>query len=154
MAHALYITPMFTELYNTEILSLSATLKNEALENPQGTARKISNLCGSTVEIDVNVAGDVVSEAALRVQACALGQASAAILKSQIIGATLQDLIQARDELRAMLEAAGDPPRGLFSELKLLMGVAAYPARHASTLLAFEAAVEAVQMAYHKSPNA
>lgn len=138
---------MFTELYNTEILSLSATLKNEALDAPQGTSRKVSKLCGSWVEIDVNMKAAHVSEAALRVQACALGQASAAILKTQIIGANLTELKHARDGLRAMLKEAGAPPIGRFARLKLLIGVADYPARHASTLLAFEAAVEAVEMA-------
>ena len=138
---------MFTELYNTEILSLSATLKNETLDAPQGSARKVSKLCGSWVEIDVNLDGGIVSEAALRVQACALGQASAAILKTQIIGASLDDLIAARDALRDMLKSAGGPPTGRFERLKLLAGVSAYPARHASTLLAFEAAVEAARQA-------
>jgi len=138
---------MFTELYNTEILSLSATLKNETLDAPQGSARKVSKLCGSWVEIDVNLDGGVVSEAALRVQACALGQASAAILKTQIVGASLDDLIAARDALRDMLKSAGEPPTGRFERLKLLVGVSAYPARHASTLLAFEAAVEAARQA-------
>ena len=138
---------MFTELYNTEILSLSATLKNETLDAPQGSARKVSKLCGSWMEIDVNLDGGVVSEAALRVQACALGQASAAILKTQIIGASLDDLIAARDALRDMLKSAGEPPTGRFERLKLLVGVSAYPARHASTLLAFEAAVEAARQA-------
>ena len=138
---------MFTELYNTEILSLSATLKNETLDAPQGSARKVSKLCGSWVEIDVNLDGGVVSEAALRVQACALGQASAAILKTQIIGASLDDLIAARDALRDMLKSTGEPPTGRFERLKLLAGVSAYPARHASTLLAFEAAVEAARQA-------
>ena len=138
---------MFTELYNTEILSLSATLKNETLDAPQGSARKVSKLCGSWVEIDVNLDGGVVSEAALRVQACALGQASAAILKTQIVGASLDDLIAARDALRDMLKSAGEPPTGRFERLKLLAGVSAYPARHASTLLAFEAAVEAARQA-------
>ena len=138
---------MFTELYNTEILSLSATLKNETLDAPQGSARKVSKLCGSWVEIDVNLEGGVVSEAALRVQACALGQASAAILKTQIIGASLDDLLAARDALRDMLKSAGEPPTGRFERLKLLAGVSAYPARHASTLLAFEAAVEAARQA-------
>ncbi|MEP1229918.1 MAG: iron-sulfur cluster assembly scaffold protein [Litorimonas sp.] len=138
---------MFTELYNTEILSLSASLKNEALDNPQGTSRKVSKLCGSWVEIDVNLTDGYVSKAALRVQACALGQASAAILKSQIIGADLASLTQARDDLRNMLKNAGQPPDGQFAQLKLLLGVTSYPARHASTLLAFEAAVEAVQNA-------
>jgi len=145
---------MFTELYNTDILSLSATLVNETLEAPQGTSRKVSKLCGSWVEIDVNVAGGIVSEAALRVQACALGQASAAILKAQIIGSDLEALTTARDGLRAMLKEAGEPPTGRFAQLKLLLGVADYPARHASTLLAFDAAVEAVQMALDSSENA
>jgi len=138
---------MFTELYNTEILSLSATLKNETLDAPQGSARKVSKLCGSWVEIDVNLDGGIVNEAALRVQACALGQASAAILKTQIVGASLDDLIAARDALRDMLKSAGEPPTGRFERLKLLAGVSAYPARHASTLLAFEAAVEAARQA-------
>jgi len=142
---------MFTELYNTEILSLSATLANEALDAPQGSARKVSKLCGSWVEIDVNMENGLVSEAALRVQACALGQASAAILKAQIIGADLETLIEARDDLAQMLKAAGEAPSGRFARLKLLTGVADYPARHASTLLAFEAAVEAVEMALKKN---
>jgi len=145
---------MFTELYNTEILSLSATLKNETLDAPQGSARKVSKLCGSWVEIDVNLEDGVVSEAALRVQACALGQASAAILKAQIIGSDLDALTQARDDLRDMLKSAGGPPEGRFAQLKLLLGVADYPARHASTLLAFDAAVAAVEAALQHSENA
>ena len=67
-----YICLMFTDLYNTDILSLSSTLKNERLDSPMGTSRKVSKLCGSWVEIDVNLKGGKVSEAALRVQACAL----------------------------------------------------------------------------------
>ena len=138
---------MFTELYNTEILSLSATLKNEALDDPHGTSRKVSKLCGSWVEIDVNLTDGRVSQAAIRLQACALGQASAAILKAQIIGANLQDLTQAHEALCAMLKDSAPPPRGRFARLELLAGVATYPARHDSTLLAFEAAIEAVEMA-------
>lgn len=91
--------------------------------------------------------GDKVSDAALRVQACALGQASAAILKEAIEGASLSDLVEARDALRAMLKDDGKPPVGRFGKLALLKGVKAYPARHTSTLLAFDAAVEAVELA-------
>ena len=141
---------MFDDLYNTEILTLSASLKNERLDAPHGTARKVSKLCGSWLEVDVNIDGDVVSEVALRVQACALGQSSAAILQQGIIGASLEEITKARNALREMLKAEGETPSGRFEKLELLKGVKAYPARHASTLLAFEAAVEAVEMAINK----
>jgi NifU-like protein involved in Fe-S cluster formation len=138
---------MIDDLYNTDILSLSASLRNEHLEVPHGTSRKVSKLCGSWVELDVKMESGHVSDAALRVQACALGQASAAILKEAIIGATWLELLGARDALKAMLKEEGEAPAGRFEKLQLLKGVKAYPARHTSTLLAFEAAVEAVGVA-------
>lgn len=138
---------MIDDLYNTDILTLSAGLRNESLEAPDASTRKVSKLCGSWLEIDVTMDGERVSEAALRVQACALGQASAAILKESIIGATHAELVEARDVLKAMLKEDGEAPKGRFEKLKLLKGVKAYPARHTSTLLAFEAAVEAVETA-------
>jgi len=88
-----------------------------------------------------------VSDCALRVQACALGQSSAAIMKEAIIGATLDELTAARDGLKAMLKDGGAPPTGRFAKLALLQGVRDYPARHTSTMLAFEAAVEAMEQA-------
>ena len=142
-----YILLMFDDLYNADILTLSASLKNERLDAPDGTARKVSKLCGSWLEIDVKMDKDVVSEVALRVQACALGQSSAAILRQGIIGATLKEISEARDALHDMLEADGKAPKDRFEKLELLQGVKAYPARHISTMLAFDAAVEAVSMA-------
>lgn len=138
---------MLDQLYNTDILTLSSSLENDRLEAPQATARRVSKLCGSWLEIDVRLDGDVVFDVALRVQACALGQASAAILKNNIKGATLAEITEARDALSAMLKQGGQPPEGRFAQLSLLMGVAEYPARHTSTLLAFDAAVDAVQAA-------
>lgn len=142
-----YIGAVIDDLYNGEILALTATLRNAHLDAPDGTSRKVSKLCGSWLEIDVTLDGDKVADAALRVQACALGQASAAILKESIEGASFDELKNARDALRDMLKADGEPPTGRFEKLKLLKGVKAYPARHTSTLLAFEAAVEALEMA-------
>jgi len=147
MRRSPYISLMFDDLYNTDILTLSASLKNERLDEPEGTARKVSKLCGSWLEIDVNMDGDVVSQVALRVQACALGQSSAVILQQGIIGATLEQIIEARDVLREMLKGDGEPPKGRFENLALLKGVKDYPARHTSTLLAFNGAVEAVEIA-------
>lgn len=136
---------MISNLYSMDILTLSAGLKNERLETPNGTARKVSKLCGSWLEIDVNILDDKITECALRVQACALGQASAAILKSKIIGATLSELVTARDGLFDMLKNGAEPPTGRFSDLSYLKVVQAYPARHISTLLAFDAAIEAME---------
>ena len=141
---------MFDDLYNTDILTLSASLKNEHLDAPDGTSRKLSKLCGSWLEIDVKTEGGLVSDVALRVQACVLGQSSAAILQQGIIGARLDEIIEARDALRNMLKSEGEAPPGRFEKVALLKGVQAYPARHASTLLAFEAAVEAVGLALNK----
>lgn len=138
---------MFDDLYNTDILTLSASLKNESLKQPDGTARKVSKLCGSWLEIDVMMDDYKVSDCALRVQACALGQSSAAILQQSIIGTRLEELIAARDSLKAMLKENGPAPTGRFKKLALIKGVKAYPARHISTMLAFDAAVEAVQSA-------
>lgn len=136
---------MFDDLYNTDILTLSASLKNERLESPDGTARKVSKLCGSWLEIDVKMDGDVVSDVALRVQACALGQSSAAILQQGIIGTDLAEITKARNALREMLKGDGEAPNGRFEKLALLKGVKAYPARHTSTMLAFDAAVQAIE---------
>lgn len=137
---------MFSDLYNTDILALTATLENARLDKPDGTSRKVSKLCGSWLEIDVNVKDGIVTDCALRVQACALGQASAAILKDNIIGASFDEIKRAHDALYAMLKKDSPPPCGRFEKLKLLEGVKSYPARHTSTLLAFDAAVEAMEM--------
>jgi NifU-like protein involved in Fe-S cluster formation len=136
---------MLGTLYSSEILTLSSTLKNAALASPDGSSRKVSKLCGSSVEIDVSMDGEAVKEVALRVEACALGQASAALLQEKIIGASLDELVVARDGLRRMLKEGAGAPVGRFGHLALLQGVRDYPARHQSTLLAFEAAVAAVE---------
>lgn len=135
---------MLDSLYNTDILTLASDLRNEGLSAPCGTARVVSKLCGSELEIDIDMKDGIVTACALRVQACALGQASAAILKAKIIGANITDVTAARDVLTAMLKSGGEAPKGRFSDLKLLAGVAKYPARYQSTLLAWNGAVEAM----------
>lgn len=136
---------MLDSLYNNDILALAASLRNETLNAPDGQARKVSKLCGSELEIDLAIDGGMVTQCALRVKACALGQASAAILQQNIIGARMGDIKAARDALYAMLKTGGKAPRGRFEQLALLSAVKGYPARHISTLLAFDAALEAMQ---------
>ncbi len=137
---------MIDGLYNTDVLFLAANISHIGeLENPDGTARKVSKLCGSWVEVDVKMGEGVIMDFAIRLQACALGQASSAILAENVIGSSIDELQAARDGLRAMLKQGAEAPEGKFSKLSLLADVANYPARHTSTLLAFDAVAEAVE---------
>lgn len=139
---------MLNDIYNQKILEFACNVPRLGhLEAPQGTAKAHSRLCGSTVSVEVCLSGDHVSDFAQDVKACALGQASAAILGRHVIGASRDELVKARDDLKAMLREGGSPPEGRFHELAFLEPVKDYKARHASTMLAFEAVVEAVEKA-------
>ncbi len=132
-------------LYSNAVLQLAADIPHiGALAEPEASVRKVSRLCGSTIEIDLKLDGDVIGELALRVKACALGQAAASVFARHAIGASADEVLQARDALRAMLKADGSAPEGRFSELSVLEGARDYAARHQSILLAFNAAVEAI----------
>lgn len=140
---------MIDDIYSAKVLALAANLPHLGrLETPDGSAEKTSRLCGSRVRVDVGLDGEGrIERFAQDVKACALGQASAAILGGNAIGARLEDLELATEAFRSMLKEGGPPPQGRFSDLAMLAPVKDYPARHASTLLAFEAALEAVRQA-------
>jgi len=150
-----YIRRMIDDLYSARLLALAANLPHVGrLPAPDGSAEKVSKLCGSRVTVDVKVDGDRVTDFAQDVKACALGQASAAVLGAAVVGARLSEIEAARDAFRAMLKAGGPPPEGRFSDISMLAPVKDYPARHASTLLAFEAAAEAVRNAMARTSPA
>lgn len=139
---------MIDDLYSAKVLALAANMPRAGrLAAPQATAERIAKLCGSRVLVDIAMDGDRVADFAQEVQACALGQASAAVLGANVIGASVDELQLARDALSAMLKADGPLPGGRFSDLRVLQPVKAFPARHASTLLAFEAALAAAREA-------
>jgi len=139
---------MIDDLYSSKILGLAANMPHAGrLAAPDASTEKISKLCGSKITVDVVVKDGKVADFAQDVKACALGQAAAAVLGEHVIGASLSEIEVARDALRAMLKADGPPPQGRFSELSVLAPVKDYPARHTSTMLAFEAALEAVRKA-------
>jgi len=139
---------MIDELYSAKLLRLAAeTPRLGRLADPDGTSEKVSRLCGSRVVVDVKMAGDRVADFAQDVKACALGQASASILGEHVIGASVVELESTRDAFRSMLKKGGPPPEGRFADLALLAAVRDYPARHTSTLLAFEAVAEAARAA-------
>jgi NifU-like protein involved in Fe-S cluster formation len=139
-----------SELYHNRILELAANIPHlGVLAAAQGSGLKVSRICGSRVQVDVvlDAAGEHVIAIAVDPQACALGQAATAVLAENAIGAPISEIKAARDALEAMLKHAGPPPEGRFWELRHLEPVADYPPRHASTLLAFDAAVEAIERA-------
>jgi NifU-like protein involved in Fe-S cluster formation len=139
---------MIDDLYSARILALAANMPHAGrLAAPQASVEKTARLCGSRVVIDLALEDGRVADFAQDVRACALGQAAAAILGAHVIGATAEELTGGRDALRAMLKADGPPPQGRFADLAVLGQVKDFPARHASTLLAFEAAVEAAERA-------
>ena len=143
---------MIDDLYSARILKLAANMPRAGrLAAPDASSEKVSRLCGSRVLVDLTLADGVVADFAQDVQACALGQASAAVLGENVVGARVDEIERARDQLRAMLKGTGPAPEGRFVDLKVLEPVKDYPARHASTLLAFEAAAEAGRAALSRA---
>ena len=139
---------MIDDLYSTAILRLAANMPRAGrLAAPDGSAEKIAKLCGSRIRVDLTLTDGKIAGFAQEVKACALGQAAAAVLGAHVVGATPEEIEMAHDAFRAMLKSGGSPPTGRFSDLAMLEPVKDYPPRHASTLLAFEAAVEACRIA-------
>lgn len=142
---------MIDDLYSAKLLRLAAEMPRAGrLAAPDATSEKVSKLCGSRIVVDVRVEGDRVADFAQDVKACALGQAAASVLGAHVIGASLAELEGARDAFRFMLKAGGPAPEGRFGDLALLAPVKDYPARHTSTLLAFEAVAEAMRNAVER----
>lgn len=142
---------MIDDLYSAKVLTLAANLPHlGSLTAPDGSAEKVAKLCGSRIKVDVKLNDGRVSDFAQEVNACALGQAAAAVLGEHVIGATPEEIEVARDQFRAMLKSGGPAPTGRFHDLALLEPVKDYPPRHASSLLAFEAAVEACHVAQNR----
>ncbi|CAH1666218.1 iron-sulfur cluster assembly scaffold protein [Chelatococcus asaccharovorans] len=136
---------MLNDIYNRRILELAADIPRLGrLAEPQASATAHSKLCGSTVTVDLVMDHDTVTDFAHDVKACALGQASSSIMARHVIGATADELRQLREAMRRMLKENGPPPGGRWSDLAVLEPVRDYKARHASTLLTFDAVVDAI----------
>lgn len=139
---------MSADLYSGRVLELAADIPHVGtLQHPQGRSVKVSRLCGSEVTVDVVMDGQIVTDFAIDPKACALGQASASILARNIIGVNRDEVARARDCFRAMLKQGGPAPDGVFWELRYLQAVADYAPRHTSAMLAFDAALEAIDQA-------
>ena len=136
---------MLNEVYNRRIIELAGTIPRIGrLAAPDASATAHSKLCGSTVTIDLKMDGDTVTDFAHEVKACALGQASSSMARD-IVGAKADELRQLRETVRKMLKENGTPPQnGKWADIAALQPVRDYKARHASTLLTFDAVVDAI----------
>jgi NifU-like protein involved in Fe-S cluster formation len=136
---------MLNDIYNRRIIELAGNIPRLGrLSSPDATATAHSRLCGSTVKVDLKMDGPVVTDFAHEVKACALGQASSSIMASHVVGSTASELRELRETVRKMLKEDGGPPQGKWAEIAYLEPVRDYKARHASTMLTFDAVVDAI----------
>jgi NifU-like protein involved in Fe-S cluster formation len=135
-----------SDLYSEKILELAGNQPIPGrLADAQASARRVSRVCGSIIEVDVKVEDGVITGYGHEVQACALGQTSAAIVATHVVGAPAEEVRRVRDEMTAMLKAGGPPPAGeRWGDLKYLEPVRDYRPRHTSTLLVFDALCDAL----------
>ena len=136
---------MLNEVYNSRILELAGNIPRLGrLDNPDATATAHSKLCGSTVTVDLKMDGDTVTDFSHQVKACALGQASSSIMARNVVGAKADELRSLRETVRRMLKENGAPPSGKWADIAVLEPVRDYKARHASTMLTFDAVTAAI----------
>ncbi|UXN04484.1 iron-sulfur cluster assembly scaffold protein [Bartonella sp. HY406] len=137
---------MIDDIYNSKILSAAAHISlTGRLSDADASSRQHSKICGSIITVDIKITNGIVTEFAQEVRACALGQASASLLANHVIGASTRELMELKDVMYAMLKEDGQPPIGKFEELGCLQPVKDFKARHASTLLVFDAVVDCIQ---------
>jgi NifU-like protein involved in Fe-S cluster formation len=137
-----------SEIYNARILELAANMpKTERLADAHATATAHSKLCGSTVTVDLKLVDARVAAFGQTVKACLLGQAAAAVMAGNVVGSTPEELREIGRTMRRMLKEAGQPPTGRWADLAVLEPVKDYKARHASTLLVFDAVEAALAKA-------
>ena len=143
---------MLNDVYNRRILELAGNIPRLGrLASPDASATAHSKLCGSTVTVDLKMEGDTVTDFAHDVKACALGQASSSIMASHVIGAKADELRALREKVRKMLKENGGPPaEERWADIAVLEPVRDYKARHASTLLTFDAVVSAIDQIEQK----
>lgn len=133
------------DIYSQRILELAANMpRAQRLDHPQASATAHSKLCGSTVTVDLAMAGDVVTDYGQHVKACLLGQAAAAVMGRESVGSTAAELRAVGAAMRKMLKQGGPPPQGRWSDLAVLEPVRNYKARQPSTLLVFDAVEDAI----------
>lgn len=140
-----------SDLYSERILDLAGNAVAPArLDHPDASARKVSRVCGSSIEVDILLQDGVISGYGHDISACALGQTSAAVVAREIVGTPVTEFLSIREVMHEMLKSGGLPPSGKWDDLKYLQPVKDYPNRHMSTLLVFDAVAAALEKAESK----
>lgn len=135
-----------SDLYSQKILDLAGNaVQPGRLGQADASARKVSRVCGSMIEVDLLVRDGVITGYGHDVSACALGQTSAAVVAREIVGTPVAEFLAVRQAMHDMLKAEGAPPSGKWEDLKYLEPVRDYPNRHMSTLLVFDAVAAALE---------
>ena len=135
-----------SDLYSEKILDLAGNaVQPGRLAGADASARKVSRVCGSVIEVDLVVRNATITGYGHEISACALGQTAAAVVAREIVGTPVAEFRQLREQMHAMLKEDGAPPQGKWSDLRYLEPVRDYRARHMSTLLVFDAVVEALE---------
>jgi NifU-like protein involved in Fe-S cluster formation len=144
-----------SDLYSQKILDLAGNARQPGrLAQPDASARKVSRVCGSVIEVDLKVKDGVITAYGHEISACALGQTSAAVVAREIVGTPVGEFRQVRQQMHAMLKENGAPPSGKWDDLRYLEPVREYRARHVSTLLVFDAVVDAIEKIESSQPVA
>ena len=142
-----------SDLYSQKILDLAGNAPQPGrLAHADASARKVSRVCGSVIEVDVMMRDGVITGYGHEISACALGQTSAAVVAREIVGTPVSEFRAIREQMHAMLKENGAPPTGKWDDLRYLEPVRDYRARHMSTLLVFDAVVEAIEKAESVEP--
>jgi len=135
-----------SDLYTKDILRLAASVPyGERLTDPDVTVQKTSRICGSRITLDVDFDGDRIARLGQEVKACALGQATSALVAPKLIGKGYGEIAPAAEAFKAMIEGRGDVPDSPWDDLDLLLPVREHRSRHGSVMLIFEAALAALQ---------
>ncbi len=135
-----------SDLYSEKILDLAGNaVQPGRLNDADVSARKVSRVCGSVIEVDLKVREGIISAYGHEVSACALGQTSAAVVAREVVGTPVGDFLAVRQQMHDMLKAGGMPPEGKWADLRYLEPVRDYPNRHMSTLLVFDAIAAALE---------
>jgi len=131
-----------TPVYSVEIMQIAGSVPNmERIKSADASVKKVAQICGSMIEVDINVKDNKIIKYAHKINACVLGQAAAAVVAKNIVGSSGEEMRQLRLQMEAMLTRGGEAPGGKWAELAYLLPVRDFAPRHTSTLLVFDAVV-------------